>query len=154
MGRGFRCWKKLGDFLRVFYGLDSMLWTVHSGNTANEDCLVLARVQMPPSTLLGMIVASKLFLALRAAELCTRWVLDPHLDLFGWNVQFDTRNGPRGGESYDMLIELFVLHSWGFLSPAIVPSTKEMPDGPKFQSVDVGVGSPDSEPSETRTYGF
>jgi hypothetical protein len=86
---------------------------------------------MPPSTLLGMIVASKLFLALRAAELCTWWVLDPHLDLFGWNVQFDTRNGPRGGESYDMLIELFVLHSWGFLSLAIVPSPTIMPDGPK-----------------------
>jgi hypothetical protein len=80
MGRGFQCGRKLGDFLRVFYGLNSMLGTVHSGNTANEDCLVLARVQMPPSTLLCMIVASNLFLALRVAELCTRWVLDPHLD--------------------------------------------------------------------------
>jgi hypothetical protein len=29
------------------------------------------------------------------------------------------------------LIELFVLHCWGFLSPAIVPSPTEMPDGPK-----------------------
>jgi hypothetical protein len=76
-----------------------MLGIFHSGNTANEDCLVLAGVQMPPSTLLCMIVASKLFLALRAAELCTRWVLDPHLDLFGWNVQFDTGDGPRGGQS-------------------------------------------------------
>jgi hypothetical protein len=78
---------------------DLMVGTVHSGNTANEDCPVLARVQMPPSTLLGMIVASKLFLALRTAELCTSWVLNPHLDLFGWNVQFDTGDGPRGGQS-------------------------------------------------------
>ena len=29
-----------------------------------------------------------------------------------------------------MLIELFVLHCWGFLSPAIVPSPTIMPDGP------------------------
>jgi hypothetical protein len=54
---------------------------------------------MPPSTLLCMIVASKLFLALRTAELCTMWVLDAYLDLFGWDVQFDTGDGPRGGKS-------------------------------------------------------
>jgi hypothetical protein len=36
-----------------------------------------------------------------------------------------------------MLIELFVLHCWGFLSPAIVPSPTEMPDGPNFVSAGV-----------------
>jgi hypothetical protein len=72
-----------------------MLWTVHSGNTADEDCLELARIQMPPSTLFGMVVAGKLFLALRTAELCTNWVFDFHMDFFFRNVQFDVGDGPR-----------------------------------------------------------
>jgi hypothetical protein len=59
---------------------------------------------MSPSTLFCMIVASKLFLELRTAELCTRWVLDPHLDLFGWNVQFDLGGGPRGCQFENMLV--------------------------------------------------
>jgi hypothetical protein len=29
-----------------------------------------------------------------------------------------------------MLIELFLLHCWGLLSSAIIPSPKEKPDGP------------------------
>ncbi len=95
------------------YGIYSMLWTVHSGNTANEDCLVLARVQMPPSTLSSMVVTTQLFLALRTAALCTSKVLDPHLNLFGWNVKFDVGDSPRGYPSWNVLIEFFVLHLWG-----------------------------------------
>jgi hypothetical protein len=87
---------------------------------------------MPPSTLFGMVVAGKLFLALRTAELCTNWVFDFHLDFFFCEVHFDIRDGPRGCKSKNMLIELFVLHCWGFLSPAIVPLPTEMPDGPKI----------------------
>jgi hypothetical protein len=89
---------------------------------------------MPPSPLFGMVVAGKLFLALRTAELCTNLVFDFHLDFFFSNVQFDIRDGPRGCKSKNMLIELFVLHWWGGLSPAIVPSATEMPDGPKISS--------------------
>jgi hypothetical protein len=85
---------------------------------------------MPPSTLFCMVVTGKLFFALRTAELCSIQVLDAHLDLFGWNVQFDTVDGPRRGQSKDMLIELFVLHCWVFRSPAIVQSPTKKPDGP------------------------
>jgi hypothetical protein len=51
---------------------------------------------MPPSTLFCMVVTGELFFELRTAKLCSIWVLDVHLDLFGWNVQFDTGDGPRG----------------------------------------------------------
>ena len=30
-----------------------------------------------------------------------------------------------------MLVEFFVLHFWGFLSPRIIPLPTQMPDGPK-----------------------
>jgi hypothetical protein len=40
-----------------------------------EACSELARVQMPPSTLLCLIVASNVFPPLRTAELCTSGVL-------------------------------------------------------------------------------
>jgi hypothetical protein len=116
-----------------------MLWTVHPGNTADEDCLELARVQMPPSPIFGRVVAGNLFPALRTAELCTNWVFDFHLDFLFCNVQFDIRDGPRGCKSKNMLIEFFVLYYWGFLSPAIVPSPTEMPNGP-FSKVNIELG--------------
>jgi|688.fasta_scaffold528460_1 hypothetical protein len=85
---------------------------------------------MPPSTLFCMVVTGKLLLTLRTAKLCSIWVLDVHLDLFGWNVQFDTGDDPRGGQSKDILIEFFVLNCCGFLSRTIVPSPTKIPDGP------------------------
>ena len=111
------------------YCLYTMLWTVDSGNTTHEDCLELARIQMPPSTLFGMFVAAKLFLALRTAELYANWMFESHLDVFFCNVHFYIRDGPRGCESKNMLIELFVLHYRGLLSPAIVARLKEKTDG-------------------------
>jgi hypothetical protein len=55
---------------------------------------------------------------------------DRHMDLFGWNVQFDTRDGPKGCKSKNMLEEFFAKDCWGFLSSAIVPSPTIIPDEP------------------------
>jgi hypothetical protein len=63
-----------------------MLGRDHSGDTAYEDCLEWARVQMPPSTLFWMFATSELFLESRIAKLGMNGFLEPHLDLFGWNI--------------------------------------------------------------------
>jgi hypothetical protein len=68
-------------------------------------------------------------LALRAADSCSPWTINLDSDLLILHVEFGVTDRPWRGQARNALVEFVVLHL-AFLSPAIVPSPTEMPDGP------------------------
>ncbi len=89
---------------------DPMFGALHSRAPSQQKSLELTGVQMPPTSLSGMVVTGQILLTLRAAETSATRMVNENQNLFAVHVKFDLRYRPRRIESKNVLIEFFVLN--------------------------------------------
>jgi hypothetical protein len=74
----------------------------------------LAAVEVPPGSLLAVVIDRQQGGALRAGEPCLPWMLGPHVDALAVHRQLDAAHLPRLEQPQQVAVELGVTH------PAIV----------------------------------
>jgi hypothetical protein len=90
--------------------LDAMRGALHPRCLGNQDRLELARIEMSPTTLLRMVMAGQLRLAIRSSKTDTSRMLHVDADLLPTVIQFNADHVPRPCETQKVLVQFFVLH--------------------------------------------
>ena len=93
--------------------LDTMFWAVDTWDRGMEHRLELHRIQMPPLSLFGVIVAGEFLVAIWTAELSVRLMFHVDVNLLIGRVELHICNKPRRLKSEDLLVKNLSL-AWLF----------------------------------------